>query len=147
IPAGLSWRQAGTRGFASGVGFGIAEAIMYAGDYYNGISPAGIYIVRFVSCVALHGIWTAAVGLFLHKHQHLLQGDLEWHELIVRILFLVSVPMILHGFYDTLLKKDMAGLALIPAIVSFGWLVWCVEKARSTEPTPGRKRRLKTGLA
>jgi hypothetical protein len=43
-------------GMASGIGFGIAEGIMYSGRYYNGVAGADIHYVRFLSCVALHAI-------------------------------------------------------------------------------------------
>ena len=33
----MSWRAACLWGFASGVGFGVAEGIMYSSRYYNGI--------------------------------------------------------------------------------------------------------------
>src|SRR5262249_16831979 len=33
--AGTTWRRACALGFASGVGFGISEGIMYAADFYN----------------------------------------------------------------------------------------------------------------
>ena len=43
---------------------------------------------------------------------------------------LVSVPMVLHGLYDTLLKKDYHVLALLTALASFIWLAWQIESAR-----------------
>jgi hypothetical protein len=41
--------------------------------------------------------------------------------------------MILHGMYDTFLKKDMNVLALLTAFASFAWLAWNVEHARGGE--------------
>jgi RsiW-degrading membrane proteinase PrsW (M82 family) len=131
--AQASWREARSWGFTSGVGFGVAEAVMYAGDYYNGIAPASTYVVRFVSCIALHAIWSAAVALFIYRYQGLIQGDFEWYEWIPRVIALVSVPMVLHGLYDTALKKEMNALALITALASFGWLVWCTAWAKAGE--------------
>jgi len=128
-----SWRDACTWGFVSGVGFGLAEAILYSANHYNGVSPGSIYVVRFVSCVALHAIWSAAAALFIHRHQTLLQGDLAWHDYIPRVLVVVAVPMILHGLYDTALKKEMNGLALAAALASFAWLAWLIEQAPATE--------------
>ena len=51
----MGWRGACLWGLASGAGFGVSEGIMYSANHYNGVSPAAIYVVRFVSCVALHG--------------------------------------------------------------------------------------------
>jgi RsiW-degrading membrane proteinase PrsW (M82 family) len=136
--ATLDWRGACLWGFLSGVGFGVSEAIMYSSRYYNGILGGDIYLVRFVSCVALHGIWAAAAGIFIWKHQTLLQGAEEWYNVLFNSAVLVAAPMILHGFYDTLLKKDMSGYALLVALISFGWLVWQVEQARKRDEVPAR---------
>src|SRR5262249_41045022 len=56
-PSDQSWRGAFLWGLASGAGFGIAEGISYSSNYYNGIAGPGIYVVRFISCVALHALW------------------------------------------------------------------------------------------
>src|SRR5205823_7045701 len=98
-------------------------------------------LVRFVSCVALHAIWSTSVALFLYTHQWVLQGELAWHDFIPRVVFVVLVPMFLHGLYDTLLKKEFPALALVVALVSFGWLVWCTVQARSMEEEPAVKAR------
>jgi RsiW-degrading membrane proteinase PrsW (M82 family) len=51
-----TWRGAFLWGLASGVGFGVAEGIMYSQSFYNGVSGWDIYVVRFISCVALHAL-------------------------------------------------------------------------------------------
>jgi len=130
----LGWRAACLWGFASGVGFGVAEGIMYSSRYYNGIGGADIYVVRFVSCVALHAVWSAAVGIFLWKHQNLLNDAEGFFGFLVNAMVIVSVPMLLHGAYDTLLKKDMNSWALLVAGVSFAWLVFQIETARRADP-------------
>jgi RsiW-degrading membrane proteinase PrsW (M82 family) len=132
----LPWRTACAWGFASGVGFGISEGITYSADFYNGIAPGDIYLVRFVSCVALHGIWSASAALFIHRFRHIIEAQFPWLEFIPRTLFLVAIPMILHGLYDTFLKKDMNGLALLTALVSFAWFAWSVERTRRGEESP-----------
>ena len=59
----ITWRTAVMWGLASGVGFGVNEGILYSETFYNGITPAMQYVVRFVSCVALHAIWSASAGV------------------------------------------------------------------------------------
>src|SRR5207244_3665732 len=71
----LDWRGACAWGLASGVGFGVAEGIMYSSDYYNGIAGFDIYLVRFLSCVALHASWTAAVAVMIWQNQANLEQD------------------------------------------------------------------------
>jgi hypothetical protein len=63
----------------------------------------------------------------------MLDGPLAWHDYIPRVIFFVAVPMILHGLYDTSLKKGINSLALATALASFGWLAWCIERARATD--------------
>jgi RsiW-degrading membrane proteinase PrsW (M82 family) len=131
--ARLDWRGACLWGFLSGVGFGLSEAIMYSGDQYNGFAAGSTYLVRFISCVGLHGIWAAAAGIFIYKHQNLIQDAESWYGVLLNSAILVSVPMVLHGFYDTMLKKDMNTAALCVAVISFAWLVFQVEQARWRE--------------
>ncbi len=138
----LGWRGACVWGLASGIGFGVAEGIIYSSDYYNGISTGGIYVVRFVSCVALHAVWSAAVAITIHNNQDLFAGDWEWWDSAVSWLKVLGVPMVLHGLYDTLLKREMNGLALLTAAASFLWMVLLIEWARRMESDGERARAL-----
>ncbi len=129
-----SWRGAFLWGLASGVGFGVSEGIMYSGSYYNGIAGPGIYVVRFVSCVALHAIWAGSVGISINQRKYLLQEDTEeWWQYVLAVLWMISVPMVLHGLYDTLLKKEMELLALVTAAASFGYLAWQISRLRGSD--------------
>lgn len=132
----FSWRAACVVGLASGVGFGIAEGIMYASQHYNGISTFGIYPVRFISCVGLHAIWTASVAIMLWHNQELAGGELDWGDWILGLLKVQGVPMVLHGLYDTLLKRDMHLLALVTAAASFAWLAFLIARSRAADPEP-----------
>ncbi len=100
-PNEQTWRRAYLWGLASGAGFGLAEAVLYAGGFYNGISGAGIYFVRNISCVALHALWTGSAAITIHRRQHLFQQEMRWYDWIVRSIAVVAVPMVLHGLYDT----------------------------------------------
>jgi len=133
-PRSQSWRGAFLWGLASGAGFGIAEAIMYSSDYYNGIHGAGIYLVRFISCVALHALWTGSVGITINQHQELFQQDKEhWYDIVAPVLFVIAVPMLLHGLYDTFLKKDMNAAALGVAVLSFLFLAFQISRLHSAD--------------
>jgi RsiW-degrading membrane proteinase PrsW (M82 family) len=123
-------------GLLSGVGFGVSEGITYSSNYYNGISGPGIYTVRFISCVGLHAIWAAAVGITIFRRQDFIreaQNAVEW---IFRMAAIVVVPMVLHGAYDTLLKQHYETWALGVAIVSFGWLAFQIETAKKQFDEP-----------
>jgi RsiW-degrading membrane proteinase PrsW (M82 family) len=125
-----TWRSAMIWGLVSGVGFGVSEAITYSHDYYNGIQGAQIYLVRFISCVALHGIWAAATGINIFRRQDYFRSQLHPLEWILQVLITVIVPMCLHGMYDTLLKQQYDWGALLVALASFGWLAWQIELAK-----------------
>ncbi len=104
-PNGQSWRVANLLGPSSGAGNGLAGGVIYAGGFYNGISGAGIYFVRNLSCVALHALWTGSAAITIHQRQRWFQEEMRWYDWIVRAIAVVAVPMVLHGLYDTLLKK------------------------------------------
>jgi RsiW-degrading membrane proteinase PrsW (M82 family) len=121
---GRTWRGLFIWGLASGAGFGIAEGLLYSGRYYNGISGPGIYVVRFISCVALHAIWSGSVAITLYLRRDLFDRAEHWRDWIAPTLVVIAVPMVLHGLYDTSLKRDMNWLALVVAAASFGWLAF-----------------------
>lgn len=124
------WRLSCALGLASGVGFGVAEGIMYSSQYYNGVEYADVYLVRFISCVALHAVWAAAASIVAAERIGALDSN-EGSEFISALVMAIGVPALLHGLYDTLLKRDMPGYALATAAASFVWLIFVVERARS----------------
>ncbi len=126
----VSWRSALLWGLVSGVGFGVSEGITYSSDYYNGVLGGQIYVVRFVSCVALHGIWAAATGIAIYRHRASFAGRLSGADWLGQVLRVIVVPMCLHGLYDTLLKQQYDGAALGVALASFGWLAVQIELAK-----------------
>jgi protease PrsW len=128
-----SWRGAFVWGLASGAGFGIAEGIMYSGSFYNGITGPAIYAVRFISCVALHALWTGTAAIIIHRKQELLWRSMEWYEYFVPLIVFIGVPMVLHGLYDTLLKKEMNGVALAVALLSFVFLAFQISRLHSAD--------------
>jgi RsiW-degrading membrane proteinase PrsW (M82 family) len=121
----LGWRGALLWGLASGIGFGVSEGITYSSEFYNGVLTGDIYVVRFVSCVALHAMWAAAAGIVLFRVRG--QLDENW---IGTVLAAIGLPMVLHGLYDTFLKKNMHLLALATAVATFVWMAWQIESVR-----------------
>jgi RsiW-degrading membrane proteinase PrsW (M82 family) len=126
----LRWRSACLWGLASGVGFGVSEGVFYSAHFYNGLSTADAYVVRFASCVVLHAIWTASFALSQARH---------WRSFVSRkdrlayggaVLRSLAVPATLHGLYDTFLQHELHLPALFVAGVSFAWLVWQIEEAK-----------------
>ena len=134
-------------GLASGVGFGVAEGIIYSAQFYNGIYGWEIYWVRFVTCVALHSTWTGIAVIMLWPHRDELfrveettknekakdekkkedkekeKSHILWESRIIDEIFMLAyfsgVAIILHGLYDTLLKKGGDLWALIVVITTF----------------------------
>jgi RsiW-degrading membrane proteinase PrsW (M82 family) len=127
------WRVAMLVGLASGIGFGVSEGIMYSGDMYNGLVGPSIYLVRFLSCVALHSIWAGSVGVLMHHDQETLFDDFNLVSAGMFIVKYLSVAMVLHGLYDVLLKQQLPWAALLVALASFGWLAFLVRRSEGTE--------------
>ena len=125
----LDVRGAVVWGLAAGIGFGVSEGITYSSDHYNGVYTGSIYIVRFVSCVALHAVWSATNALFLWRNQAELDAVDTWYDWFVPVLKSIGLSMVLHGLYDTLLKREMEVGALVAAVVSFALFFWLYDRA------------------
>lgn len=128
-------------GLATGIGFGVSEGISYSGNFYNGISGGGIYMVRFISCVSLHAIWSATVAILIWRRQeriHNLDKVYQWLPILFSTLW---SSMVIHGFYDTCLKKDYGVAALTAAMFSFALFFWLYDQACR------RERRLRPSAA
>lgn len=126
----LDARGAIAWGLAMGAGFGVSEAIYYAGEVYNGFAPGLVYVVRFVSCVALHMAWsgTAAAGLWRSRDE--LRDGLK---IFVIMLLASAGPIALHGLYDGLLKFGGTVGALCTAGLTFVYFFWSSDRAIAAE--------------
>jgi len=129
----LDWSGAFAWGFASGAGFGVSEGVFYGFSFYNGYSTAEVYWVRFVSCVALHAIWSGTAGVSLWKRQDQIQKLAGRWSAFFTVVSITFWPMFLHGLYDTFLKKNMQWEALATALLSVFWMAWSVETATRYE--------------
>lgn len=141
--ATLDARGAVVWGLATGIGFGVSEGISYSSNFYNGISGGGIYVVRFISCVSLHAVWSATVGILIWKRQdriHHLDRFYQWFPIL---FWTLSSSMVIHGFYDTCLKKEYSTASLAAALFSFGLFFWLYDRVCREE----RRLRPATGVA
>lgn len=128
-----SWRYCLLIGLASGIGFGVFEGIHYSSSYYNGMEPFSVYLVRFISCVALHAIWAGASSLLLHRNGgSVAASDSAWESIFTTALF-CAPSIVLHGLYNTFLKLDYPILALIPALLSFGYFYWALTTSQKSQ--------------
>ncbi len=129
-----TWRSACLVGLASGVGFGVSEGITYSADMYNGLLGFDIYLVRFISCVALHSAWSGGAAVIMYYNQAYLPGEADgWGDLLLGIAIYLGIAIILHGLYDTLLKQEQSMIAMAIAIGSVGWFIWVVERVRDED--------------
>jgi RsiW-degrading membrane proteinase PrsW (M82 family) len=141
-------------GLATGIGFGVSEGISYSGDFYNGLYGGDIYVVRFISCVALHAVWSATVAILIWNRRRAFRALPSFHSVwgaLVALLMtskrrdakeLLSqwwrwfplafgclwISMVLHGFYDTVLKKGVGLAALASAMLSFALFFWLYDR-------------------
>ena len=125
-----SWQTVCIWGLASGMGFGVAEALYYSVRFYNGYAPGYMYVMRFTSCVAIHATLTAAAALLFYRYDRLISNKsmVSWLAVVIMAL---APSAILHGLYDTLLKHQMAPAALFVSILSFLWMTLQIELANS----------------
>jgi hypothetical protein len=56
---------------------------------------------------------------------------------------MISVPMLLHGLYDTFLKKEMNAAALGIALLSFGFLAFQIYRLHGVDDEEARKHLLR----
>jgi RsiW-degrading membrane proteinase PrsW (M82 family) len=138
----LDVRGAVAWGLAMGVGFGVSEGIHYSGEYYNGVAGASLYGVRFISCVALHAVWSGTAALFLWSSRGEFEEPEHWYGMITPLILAVAPSMALHGLYDTLLKRDQDLLAFLVAGASYACFFrlgarYCRREALLETPVPG----------
>ncbi|HEX7900372.1 MAG TPA: hypothetical protein VF950_21570 [Planctomycetota bacterium] len=141
LPLAVVFRKGGTLdvrgavawGLAMGAGFGVSEAVFFSANAYNGLRPGGIYVVRFVSVVALHMAWsgTAAAWLWTRRDEI---GDAEhaWSGLWP-MLTASAGSILLHGLYDGFLKFGVGITALCVAALSFVYFFWSVDRKLAEE--------------
>jgi hypothetical protein len=83
------------------------------------------------------------VAVLLYLKRDLFNGITAWHDWIGPVLFVIGVQMILHGLYDTCLKKDLNGTALLVALVSFGYLAFLTSRLRGADDEEARRAMLR----
>lgn len=122
---GLDARGAVAWGLAMGAGFGVSEAIHYSGELYNGLAPARIYLVRFVSVVALHMVWsgTAAARLWARRRE-----PAPWYSFPGPLMLAIVPSVALHGLYDVLSKHGADFSAFCFALLSFIYFIWTTDR-------------------
>ena len=67
----------------------------------------------------------------------------RFRDLIAPMLVVIAMPMVLHGLYDTSLKRDMNGFALLIAAASFGWLAFLSSRLNSRDDEAANEAMLK----
>jgi RsiW-degrading membrane proteinase PrsW (M82 family) len=135
--ASLDVRGAVVWGLASGIGFGVSEGISYAGSWYNGIQGGGIYVLRFSSCVALHAVWSATVAILIWRKQPSIHAMTHFFEWVPIVFTTLASSMLIHGFYDTCVKKEYGAAALASAVLSFALFFWLYDRSCREEKLRG----------
>ena len=88
-----------------GAGFGVSEAIFYATNYYNGLEGALDLRHPLPLLPAFHLLLSGSAGILLQRNQHHLEARRTTSTGASRIVAIISVPMLLHGLFNTLGKK------------------------------------------
>lgn len=135
LPA-ITWRGACVWGMGSGAGFGVSEGIHYASNYYNGVATAEEYLLRFTSVAALHVLLSGSCAILIHRHRKHLDAEQDWMNWLLTLGAIITVPMLLHGLYNTLLKKDYELQALLIWLICFAWLAYLIESSHKRDLNP-----------
>lgn len=137
-----AWNAALVTGLVSGVAFGVAEGVHYSEYSYNGVAPLITYLIRFVSCVALHAAFTGGAALFIERRYDRLSRAESPLEIMAVMLVYLLPTMLLHGLYDTFLKVNMLSWSVLTAFATFGWLALQIELSRAPGLRVARSRAL-----
>ena len=129
----LDVRGAAAWGLAMGAGFGVSEAVWYAGEFYNGLLPGDVYLVRFVSCVGLHMAWSGAAAVRLWGYRDDVERAESFAGLILPVVLAAAGSIGLHGLYDVLLKFGGNVGAVCTAGLSFCYFFWSNDRALASE--------------
>jgi RsiW-degrading membrane proteinase PrsW (M82 family) len=130
----LDVRGAAAWGLAMGAGFGVSEAVYYAGEIYNGLLPGDVYVVRFVSCVALHMSWSGAAAVWLWDYRDELEaGERPFAGFMLPMVLASAGSIALHGLYDGLQKFGGSFGALCAAGLSFTYFFWSADRKLAAE--------------
>jgi RsiW-degrading membrane proteinase PrsW (M82 family) len=120
----IDGQQRLAHGFAAGLGFGLAEAILYSWRMYDGVEPWATYTVRFAFCVPFHAFMSAIAVQCLPE---------DWTSRWGRSLLGLIPIATLHGAYDALLSRDhptAAGLIATFTFLLLPAVVWYREEIR-----------------
>jgi RsiW-degrading membrane proteinase PrsW (M82 family) len=111
-------------GFASGMGFGIGEALLCYAPW-KGNLEVSMNIVRWFSVVPSHAIYTTISAAFLWKLNHVMaRAPGFWAGLGVMVLAALTMAVV-HGTYDTVCSYG-TWPSLGMESLSFLILIWAV---------------------
>lgn len=146
-----TWRFACLVGFASGIGFGVAEGIWYHESVYNQppsfvatltgqwrpyTSGVLTYLLRFFSCAGSHGLMSAVAAMLIYRRAERFGLRLDN---ALQVLWPVSGVICIHALYNSLLSFDHGVAAFCTDLFLFVWFGAVVETSRGTHfPSPLR---------
>jgi hypothetical protein len=130
----LDVRGAVVWGLAAGIGFGVSEGVAYSADFYNGLHGGGVYVVRFITVVALHAVWTGLAALLIWRFQDRVRHLGGWYRVFPLWACTIGPSILLHALYDTAAKKNLAIPTLAAALASFALFFWLYDRSVRDEP-------------
>lgn len=121
-------------GYASGLGFGITEAL-YQYNPWNEMTGAGDNLIRWLAVVPTHGLYTAGCASVLWKmSDHLTTAEFWLGKVFVIALASLGMALI-HGTYNTLCSLGTT-VAIIMDGVSLILLCWWTRSCTENETDP-----------
>ena len=108
----------------AGLGFGLAEAFLYLGDYSMGQVSGIDHYLRGTWSVLLHTAWAAITGYMVLRSQSKIPEVRQVLATFWSLIFVMLPTALLHGLYDALCAHNEPIYALLVGLVSLslGWL-------------------------
>jgi len=77
---------------------------------------------------------SGACAILLQSKEKFLHEGTNFFDGIMTVMAIIAVPILLHGLFDTMVKKELNILALLVAIAAFAWLAWLISRLKRAAP-------------
>lgn len=100
-----------------------------------------LYSTRFISCVGLHAVWSAIAGMLTWTFRDSVREGMPEGQSWICTAVTLTAPILLHGFFETFLKKGYLQYALLTGLISFAVLLTLLFYFGSTKSSSAHRFR------
>ncbi|MEZ4298928.1 MAG: hypothetical protein R3B70_28525 [Polyangiaceae bacterium] len=114
----LSLRGALSLGLASGAGLGLADALLTSPPAPKFWLSSQGQLLHYASRIALHAVWSASAATSLHRRRKEIRTARNFLDNLATLGAVIALPVLLHGTFDTALRRGSPLLAALFALAS-----------------------------